>query len=113
MSEDINYHDLRVEKISEKCIDRLCELVVDIAKPDEVELRDFLLEDAFRNQEEDYISRTYLIFHNPSNALVGYVTLLTDNIHIRNTTIKEKFEKMNIPYDSLPALKIGRMCVTS
>jgi len=105
------WKDVRVEKISAKHLNILDNFCIDISKPDEVELKKFLIEDAYDNQEEDFISRTYLVFHNPDNKLAGYVTLLTDNVHIRNTGLGEQFKAKNIRYDSLPALKIGRMCV--
>lgn len=103
--------DIRVEKISQKHLNVLPSFKINESSPDEVELRDFLIEDAYNNQEQDFISRTYLVFHNPDNRLVGYVTLLTDNIHIRNTGLAEQFKSKGIQYDSLPALKIGRMCI--
>ncbi len=105
------WRDIRVEKISAKHLSALQLFKVDMSKPDEIELRNFLIEDAYNNQEQDFISRTYLIFHNPGNKLAGYVTLLTDNVHIRNTGLAEQFRAKNIQYDSLPALKIGRMCI--
>lgn len=113
MPEHPVWKDLRVEKIAAKHVSLLAGLKVDASKPDEVELKSFLIEDAFNNQEQDFISRTYLIFHNPSNRLVGYVTLLTDNVHIRNTGLAEQFRAKGIQYDSLPALKIARMCIDS
>lgn len=103
--------DIRVEKISQKHLNVLSSFKVNESNPDEIELKDFLIEDAYNNQEQDFISRTYLVFHNPDNKLVGYVTLLTDNIHIRNTGLVEQFRSKGIQYDSLPALKIGRMCI--
>lgn len=105
------WKDIRLEKMAEKHLGVLSSLNVDTSNADEVELKNFLIEDAYNNQEEDSISRTYLVFHNPDNKLVGYVTLLTDNIHIRNTKLEEQFKARGINYDSLPALKIGRACV--
>jgi hypothetical protein len=48
---------------------------------DNKELRDFLVEDALKNQEIG-ISTTYLWFYNPENRLAAYVTILMDAIRV-------------------------------
>jgi ribosomal protein S18 acetylase RimI-like enzyme len=111
MGEYSIWKDVRVEKIAAKHLPILASFKIDTSKSDEIELKDFLIEDAFSNQEQDFISRTYLIFHNPGNKLAGYITLLADNVHIRNTGLAEQFRAKGIQYDSLPALKIARMCI--
>ncbi len=75
----------------------------------EKELADFLKEDALNNQAAR-VSTTHLWFHKPSKELVGYVTLLTDKISL-HAPLKEKFRNKGINYKSLPAVKIGRICV--
>lgn len=75
----------------------------------EKELVDFLKEDALDNQNKR-ISRTHLWFHKPSKKLVGYITLLTDKISL-HAKLKEEFREKGVNYKSLPALKIGRVCI--
>ena len=67
------------------------------------ELNDFLKEDALKNQK-DSISVTYLCYH--SNQLVGYVTLITDIIRKRDV---QRDERIEVPYDEYPAIKIARL----
>lgn len=57
------------------------------------------------------ISSTYLFFHNPSNSLAGYVTILSDAVRIHGTHLGKAFSDQGVPYKTLPALKIARMCV--
>lgn len=74
----------------------------------EKELFNFLVEDALNNQDNK-ISVTYLWFLN-TGELIGYVTLLNDRINLEGD-LKEFFRIKGIQYHSLPALKIGRLCV--
>lgn len=73
----------------------------------EKELVDFLREDALENQEQK-LSVTFLWFHE--DKLVSYITLLNDKINLESD-LKEFFKEKGIHYKSLPALKIGRLCV--
>jgi ribosomal protein S18 acetylase RimI-like enzyme len=73
----------------------------------EPELVDFLVEDALNNQHQN-LSTTFLWFHKGS--LVSYITLLTDKINLEGN-LKAFFKEKGIYYKSLPALKIGRLCV--
>ncbi len=74
----------------------------------ESELVDFLQEDAVGNQQKQ-ISVTYLWFLK-TGELIGYITLLNDRINLEGD-LKELFRKKGVGYHSLPALKIGRLCV--
>jgi len=77
------------------------------------ELEDFLKEDAFSNQKLK-ISTTYLLFHEDKEQryLAGYVTLLADSIRIyKDRALKQFFENKGVEYNSLPAIKIGRIAV--
>lgn len=74
------------------------------------ELKNFLVEDALKNQEFA-ISTTYLFFYKPEKKLVAYMTLLSDSLRIRETELEKAFVDKGILYKSLPALKIGRLCV--
>lgn len=73
----------------------------------EKELVNFLIEDALENQEQR-LSVTFLWFYN--EKLVSYITLLSDKINLEGD-LKEFFKEKGIHYKSLPALKIGRVCV--
>src|SRR3989338_6726798 len=73
----------------------------------EKELIDFLIEDALNNQMQK-LSVTSLWFYEKN--LVGYVTLLNYKINLEGD-LKEFFREKDIHYKSLPALKIGRLCV--
>ena len=99
--EKINAEDIKIERINEKH---------DIAnfQSYEQELVDFLIEDALENQK-NRISVTYLLFLK-SGELVGYVTLMNDRINLEGN-LKDIFRGQGIGYHSLPALKIGRLCV--
>ena len=74
----------------------------------EQELVNFLLEDALDNQEKK-ISVTYLWFLE-TGELIGYITLLNDRINLEGD-LKETFREKGVLYHSLPALKVGRICV--
>lgn len=109
----INYQDLRVERLSEKHTNIIKGFEVDTTKPDEVELKKFLNEDALINQEQDSISKTYLVFYNPTNTLIGYISLMSDSINVKeNQETATEFRRLGIYYHTLPAIKIGRMCVS-
>ena len=73
----------------------------------EKELVNFLTEDALTNQKQK-LSVTFLWFYE--NNLVGYITLLNDKINLEGN-LKEFFREKDIHYKSLPALKVGRLCV--
>ena len=73
----------------------------------EKELVDFLEEDALENQKQR-LSITFLWFYQ--NQLVSYITLLNDKVNLEGD-LKEFFKEKGIHYKSLPALKIGRICV--
>jgi ribosomal protein S18 acetylase RimI-like enzyme len=106
----IDIKDLRVELLESRHKAVIKGFRTDAKKPEEVELRDFLIEDAIDNQEME-ISSTYLFFHNPSNKLAGYVTVLSDAVRIHGTHLGKAFSDQGVPYKTLPAMKIARMCV--
>lgn len=96
----IKAEEIKIEIINEKH---------DISKfkSYEIELRKFLIEDALENQKQK-LSVTFLWFYNGN--LISYLTLLTDKINLESN-LKEFFKEKGIHYKSLPALKIGRLCV--
>lgn len=98
--EKIKVEDVRIERLNEKHS-------LNNFQSYEQELVDFLLEDALNNQK-NRISVTYLWFLN--KELAGYITLLSDRINLESD-LKDMFRRKGIEYHSLPALKVGRLCV--
>ncbi len=99
-SNKINSQDIKIERLRQNH---------DLSsfKSYERELMKFLHEDALDNQQKQ-ISVTYLWFLK--SELVGYITLLNDRINVEGG-LKNKFKTKGISYSSLPALKVGRLCV--
>ena len=92
--------EIRIEKLNEKHD-------LSIFHSYEKELVDFLHEDALNNQEQN-LSITFLWFYK--GDFISYITLLTDKINLQGN-LKRFFREKDIHYKSLPALKIGRVCV--
>ena len=103
----IKAEELRVEKLSEFHTE-----AIEKFQSYEPELVDFLLEDAL-NQQNRKISVTYLWFLRKSHELVSYITVSPDCVKLKNINpeLSQKFRDKGINYRSLPALKIGRVCV--
>ena len=104
MSERLALNAILVERLS-----RAHEKSLNGFSSYEKDLIDFLREDALPN-EETFISTTHLWFHRESGKLMGYITLRADALNL-TAPLKEDFRKKGIKYKSLPALKIGRLCV--
>lgn len=98
--EKIDVNDIKIEKITPKHD-------LTYFKSYEKELVNFLVEDALDNQEKR-ISTTYLWF--VEDKLVSYISLLCDRINLEGS-LKIYFRDKGILYKSIPALKIGRLCV--
>lgn len=77
------------------------------------ELELFLKENAWEEQIIGF-SRTYLFFHN--GILAGYATLLMNiqkiDYNRQNDSLIKLRDKTNQGYTSVPAIKIGRLCVS-
>jgi GNAT superfamily N-acetyltransferase len=97
--------DFRIEKLNESHLN-----IIQKFESYEQDLVDFLIEDAFDNQEKN-ISTTYLWFDKRSDKLISYITLLADAISLTRG-LKDEFISKNVFYKSLPAIKIGRLCVS-
>ena len=80
---------------------------VNIFQSYEPELVGFLREDALENQKQR-LSVTFLWFYKEN--LVSYITLLNDKINLEGD-LKDFFHEQGVLYQSLPALKVGRLCV--
>ncbi len=105
MTEKIKAEELRIEKLEPKHK----ELLISFQTSNK-ELKDFLVEDALKNHDIA-VSTTYLWFYTPTNQLAAYTTLLTDSLRIGKTELEKAFVDKGVLYKSLPALKIGRLCV--
>ena len=105
--EKIKPEDIRIEIISEHHEDSIKNFKSYV--PD---LAEFLIEDALENQKKN-VSVTYLWFHIKTNKLIGYLTLLTDSVALKklDPKLKESFRMKGIDYPTLPAIKIGRLCI--
>ena len=103
--EKISPSDLRIEKLSEHNKE-----IINNFQTSNKELKDFLIEDALNNQEMA-ISTSYLWFYNPKNELAAYVTILADAIRIHGTRLGKSLMDQGVMYKTLPAIKIGRLCV--
>ncbi len=101
----ISLDDLRVVKLGQKHKPLLEKFETEVK-----ELKDFLVEDAINNQQIS-ISDSYLWFYNPEDKLVAYMSLLTDAIRVHGTRLGKSFVDKGVEYKTLPAIKIGRMCV--
>lgn len=102
-------NELYFEKIKEEHIQILSSF-----ETTQIELKSFLVEDALQSQHL-WISTTYLVFdaedhQKNTQFLLGYVTLLNDSIPL-DAKLKSSFRNKGINYNSLPAIKIGRICV--
>lgn len=77
------------------------------------ELELFLKENAWKEQVIGF-SRTYLFFHK--ELLAGYATILMNiqkiDYNRQNDTLSKLRNKTNQGYTSVPAIKIGRLCVS-
>jgi GNAT superfamily N-acetyltransferase len=100
LSEKILFSDIRVEVIHEKHN-------VKTFQSHEFDLVDFLQKNALDHRNKKF-SVTFLWFYN--SYLVSYITLLTDRIRLQGN-LKLTFQEKGVYYPSLPALKIGRLCV--
>lgn len=101
----ISITDIEIQQISKSH-----KTILSGFKSYEKELVGFLVEDALDNQEKQ-MSVTYLWFLKSTKELIAYVTILSDAISLQGD-LKEHFRQQGILYKSLPALKIGRLCVS-
>ena len=98
----VNLNDIKIVPINSKYNRGLIDFKTEIT-----ELKSFLIDDALENQNQK-ISLTFLWFYK--DQLIGYVSLLNDKINLEGN-LKTYFKEKDVLYKSLPALKIGRLCV--
>ena len=101
--------DIRVEKLTNQNAHKIKDFSSTVCK----ELDAFLKENALYEHSIDF-SKTYLFFHG--DVLAGYITLLMDKQPLRlekgHPALFQFKSKTEEGYASVPALKIGRMCVS-
>ncbi|HLD54805.1 MAG TPA: GNAT family N-acetyltransferase [Candidatus Nanoarchaeia archaeon] len=75
------------------------------------DLKEYLIDNALMHQL-GLLSRTFLWFEKDSNKLMGYITICNDSIRLSNIkrSLQKKLRYKGVPYSSLPALKIARIC---
>ena len=105
MPKEIKMADIDIQKINNAHKPLLASF-----KSYEKELADFLQDVALDNQGKS-ISITYLWLYKPTGELAAYMSVLTDAINLQGN-LKSYFRQAGITYKSLPALKIGRLCVS-
>jgi len=98
-----------------ECIDqiKLISLSKDISLDAfESEYREYelFLKDNALNYQEKNISFTHLLLHRKDNGIMAYMTLSTDAIQL-TTKEKEHSDMNEVPFSTIPALKIGKLCV--
>ncbi len=106
----LNPKDVRVEQLNVTNKANITTFSSTVCK----ELDAFLKENAWDEQLHDF-SKTYLFFHKC--ILAGYVTILTDKQPLKmsgptNPKLTKFEHKSENGYSSVPALKIGRLCVS-
>lgn len=106
MNNKISENEIWITKVDKKYIK-----LFDSFSTSEQDLVDFLKEDSIYNQQIK-LSTTYLFLDNKKENILGYVSILSDSIKI-NADLEEIFIDKGINYKSLPAIKIGRLCVNS
>ena len=106
LKERINLTEIEIQQINESH-----KAILSSFETYEKELGDFLVEDALENHKKQ-MSITYLWFLKSTKELSAYITVLADAISLQGE-LKEHFRQKGILYKSLPALKIGRLCVSN
>jgi ribosomal protein S18 acetylase RimI-like enzyme len=71
------------------------------------EYTEFLIEDALILENKN-ISKTHLLVNKEKTRIFGYMTLLAGSIKL---SIEERDKHGEIPYESVPCLKIGKLAV--
>lgn len=56
------------------------------------------------------VSKTFLLLHNQTDELLAYMTLSSDSIKLTNKE-KDTYNMSDVPYASIPALKVGKLAV--
>lgn len=106
-SKEINDIKNTVKLISIEDIDNISHYTFDC---DIQEYNDFLYE--AKEYQKLNISRTFLLIHIKTNELLAYMSLATDSIKVTNEE-KEIHDISNVPFASIPSLKVGKLAVNN
>lgn len=102
IARDVSIYSIRSESLGD-----LSAYSFDCGKAKEYEY--FLLHQA-KTLDEIAISKTFIIKHNVTNELIGYFTLSADTIKLTDTE-KSASELDDVPFMSLPAIKVGKLAI--
>ena len=72
------------------------------------EYNDYLLCDALRSMN-DHIAFTWLLIERSTEKVVAYMSLIMDAIKLSFT--EKELHKLNYPFKTIPAMKIGKLAV--
>lgn len=76
------------------------------------DLDEFISEHA-RDQHEDHLSYTSVLFHEDFEGLVGYITLTNDAVGMELSEVGELGLRNNVDLKFYPAIKICRLAIHS
>jgi hypothetical protein len=72
------------------------------------EYTDYLREDALRAQA-DHVAQTWLLREESSGEISAYMSLIADAVKL--STAEKELHKLDYPFKTIPALKIGKLAV--
>jgi hypothetical protein len=72
------------------------------------EYADYLREDALRAQT-DHVAQTWLLREREGYGIVGYMSLIADAVRL--STAEKELHKLDYPFKTIPAMKIGKLAV--
>ena len=100
-------NDISIYRIGSENLKDLSTYSFDCGKASEYKY--FLLEQA-KPLDELAISKTFVMIHNITNELIGYFTLSADTIKLTPAE-KEQENLDDVPFMSLPAIKVGKLAI--
>ena len=106
-SKELNDIRNSVKLISIEEVDNITNYIFDC---DIQEYNDFLYE--AKEYQKRNISKTFLLIHLKTNELLGYMSLATDSIKVTNEE-KEIHDISNVPFASIPSLKVGKLAINN
>lgn len=72
---------------------------------------DAFLIDHAKDQHEDHLGHTSVLFHEDFEGMVGYITLSNDAIPLKTSEVGNLGLAYEVKLSAFPAVKIGRMAV--
>jgi ribosomal protein S18 acetylase RimI-like enzyme len=74
------------------------------------EYNDYLLEDAFRSQN-DHVALTWLLRERSTGTIAAYMSLIADAIKL--SVSEKETHNLNYPFKTIPAMKIAKLAVSA